>query len=174
MRELNTIQKREKLNTIYATDEKGNDGAHHEYHIVVEAEEDAAYDVRIIKFQEGPRKDINSTQGIIDSDLLETVRDRLKDFQAGPLVVGTEEAAPYDVRIIKFQEGPRKDINSTQGIIDSDLLEIVRDRLKDFQAGPFACKENEHALTHIEEALMWMNRRVEDRIERNVLGKNEK
>ena len=112
MRELNTIQKREKLNTIYATDEKGNGGANHEYHIVVEAEEDAAYDVRIIKFQEG--------------------------------------------------------------IIDSDLLEIVRDRLKDFQAGPFACKENEHALTHIEEALMWMNRRVEDRIERNVLGKNEK
>lgn len=122
MRELNTIQKREKLNTIYATDEKGNGGANHEYHIVVEAEEDAA----------------------------------------------------YDVRIIKFQDGPRKDINSTQGIIDSDLLEIVRDRLKYFQAGPFACKENEHALTHIEEALMWMNRRVEDRIERNVLGKNEK
>ena len=50
MRELNTIQKREKLNTI--TDEKGNGGANHEYHIVVEAEEDAAYDVRIIKFQE--------------------------------------------------------------------------------------------------------------------------
>ena len=56
MRELNTIQKREKLNTIYATDEKGNGGAHNEYHIVIEAEEDAAYDVRIIKFQEGPRR----------------------------------------------------------------------------------------------------------------------
>ena len=35
-------------------------------------------------------------------------------------------------------------------------------------------RENACALTHIEEALMWMNRRVEDRIERNVLGKNEK
>ena len=103
MRELNTIQKREKLNTIYATDEKGNGGAHHEYHIVVEAEEDAAYDVRIIKFQEGPRKDINSTQGIIDSDLLEIVRDRLKDFQAGPLVVEPEEKNSFTAYITKNQ-----------------------------------------------------------------------
>ena len=65
MRELNTIQKREKLNTIYATDEKGNGGANHEYHIVAEAEEDAAYDVRITKFRKGPRKiKINILEGI--------------------------------------------------------------------------------------------------------------
>ena len=30
--------------------------------------------------------------------------------------------------------------------------------------------ENACALTHIEEALMWLNRRVEDRITRGVLG----
>lgn len=101
MRELNTIQKREKLNTIYATDEKGNGGANHEYHIVAEAEEDAAYDVRMIKFQEGPIKDINSTQGIIDSDLLEILRDRLKDFQAGPLI--PEEKNSFTAYITKNQ-----------------------------------------------------------------------
>ena len=56
MRELNTIQKREKLNTIYAMDKKGNGGANHECDIVIEVEEDAPYDVRIIKFQEGPRR----------------------------------------------------------------------------------------------------------------------
>ena len=59
-------------------------------------------------------------------------------------------------------------------MIDSDLLEIVRDRLKSFQAGPFSSRENACALTHIEEALMWMNRRVEDRIEREVLGTMQK
>lgn len=75
---------------------------------------------------------------------------------------------------IKLQCGPRKDENSIHGVIDTDLLEIVRDRLKSFQAGPFTSRENACALTHIEEALMWLNRRVEDRIERNVLGKNEK
>ena len=75
---------------------------------------------------------------------------------------------------IKLQKGPRKEEGSQHGVIDSDLLEIVRDRLKSFQAGPFSSRENAVALTHIEEALMWLNRRVEDRIEREVLGFNKK
>lgn len=80
---------------------------------------------------------------------------------------------PTDWYVV-FQNGPRKDENSQHGVLDTDLLEIVRDRLKSFQAGPFSSRENACALTHIEEALMWMNRRVEDRIERNVLGTNQK
>lgn len=75
---------------------------------------------------------------------------------------------------IEFQRGPRKDPDARHGVLDTDLLEIVRDRLKAFQDGPYACRENACALTHIEEALMWMNRRVEDRIERQVLGTMEK
>lgn len=71
---------------------------------------------------------------------------------------------------IVFQNGPRDMNESTGGVLDVDLLEIVRDRLKHFQAGEFACRENACALTHIEEALMWMNKRTEDRAERNVLG----
>ena len=75
---------------------------------------------------------------------------------------------------VEFQKGPRKESGSTSGVLDVDLLEIVRDRLKAFQAGPFACRENACALAHIEEALMWMNKRVEDRSERKVLGTMEK
>lgn len=71
---------------------------------------------------------------------------------------------------IAFQKGPRAVDGSIGGVLDVDLLEIVRDRLKSFQAGEFACRENACALTHIEEALMWMNKRVEDRAERGVLG----
>lgn len=71
---------------------------------------------------------------------------------------------------IAFQKGARKDPNARHGVLDNDLLEIVRDRLRCFQSGDFACHENEMALMHIEEALMWMNRRVEDRAERQVLG----
>ena len=121
MRELSTIQKREKLNRVFATDEKGNGGANHSYLIV--------------------------------SD------------------VGLE--APKETEI-QFQNGARKLPDSVHGIRDTDLLEIVRDRLKGFQSGEFATRENALALTHIEEALMWMNKRVEDRIERNVLGTNNK
>ena len=75
---------------------------------------------------------------------------------------------------IEFQKGPRKDPNARHGVIDSDLLEIVRDRLTAFQLGNMGCIENNMALYHIEEALIWMNRRVEDRIERQVLGTMEK
>ena len=42
------------------------------------------------------------------------------------------------------------------------------------QKGAHIEEYNEKALEHIELALMYLNRRVEDRIERNVLGKNEK
>ena len=125
-RELNTIQKREKLNTVIAVDEPGNGGANHEY--------------------------------LIKADI--------------HVVPNTSEVLERMECVIKFQNGPRKDPNSEAGILDSDLLEIVRDRLKGFQAGEFATDCNAQALLHIEEALMWMNRRVEDRIERQVLGTN--
>lgn len=75
---------------------------------------------------------------------------------------------------IQFQNGARKLEGSIHGVIDTDLLEIVHHRLQCFQNGEFATKENANALLHIEEALMWMNRRVEDRIEREVLGTNNK
>jgi hypothetical protein len=84
--------------------------------------------------------------------------------------ISTQDEPSTVLAVFSFQCGPRKDPNSLHGVIDSDLLEIVRHRLQCFQAGEFATRENAIALTHVEEALMWMNRRVEDRIERNVLG----
>jgi hypothetical protein len=71
---------------------------------------------------------------------------------------------------VLFQDGPRKDDHSRPGVLDCDLLEMVRDRIKTFQEGPMGCWENLMALQNIEAALLWMNKRVEDRIERNVLG----
>lgn len=74
------------------------------------------------------------------------------------------------IETIRFQEGARKDPSATHGVTDQDLLEIVRDRLRGFQSGDMPTRETACALTHIEEALMWLNKRIEDRIERNVLG----
>ena len=120
MEKLSTIQKREKLNDIYACDEIGNGGANHKYSI-----------------------------SSVDE--------------------------PVDIyAVVQFQNGARKLPDSIYGVLDTDLLEIVRHRLQAFQKGAFATRENAIALTHIEEALLWMNKRVEDRIERNVLGTNNK
>lgn len=88
---------------------------------------------------------------------------------------GTSEATGSEpIAVIQFQKGPRSDPEARHGVLDGDLLEIVRDRLKAFQQGEFATRENACALTHIEEALMWMNKRTEDRAERSVLGTYEK
>jgi hypothetical protein len=118
MDNLSTIQKRNKLNNVFRAGEQGPGGAYHEY-AVLTAE-------------------------------------------------GTP--TPMIVAEIVFQKGPRKEPTSVCGVLDSDLLEIVRDRLRCFQQGDFASRENACALTHIEEALMWMNKRAEDRAERGVLG----
>ena len=80
----------------------------------------------------------------------------------------------FSQQTITFQKGPRLNANSVPGVLDVDLLEIVRHRLQCFQAGEFSSRENAIALTHVEEALLWMNKRVEDRAERGVLGTNSK
>ena len=87
---------------------------------------------------------------------------------------GTLEHKVTTLATIQFQNGARKEENSIHGVIDTDLLEIVRHRLQCFQEGSFNSEYNAKALEHIELALMYMNRRVEDRIERNVLGTNNK
>lgn len=81
---------------------------------------------------------------------------------------------PIELARIKFQKGARQESGSEVGVIDSDLLEIVRDRLKLFQEGEFECTENAMALVHIETAIMWLDRRVEDRIKRDVIGTHKK
>ena len=74
---------------------------------------------------------------------------------------------------VKFQKGPLGEADKN-GIFMEDLLEICRHRLKCFQAGDFACRENEMALTKIEEALHWLDHRTKYRKKRGVEGTSEK
>ena len=71
---------------------------------------------------------------------------------------------------LKFQKGARHSKDSQHGVTDQDLLEIVRDRLTCFNQGDMPSQETAIALTYVENALLWLNKRTEDRIERNVLG----
>lgn len=70
---------------------------------------------------------------------------------------------------VLFQNGPiaEKGVN---GITQEVLLAIVIDRLRSFQAGPFACRENALALTKIEEAMHWLQQRTLARMRRGVEG----
>lgn len=127
MRKLETIQTEEKLNDVYAVDQPGPGNAHHEYTIV--------------------KHDNNAGE------------DYYCDRELGTII---------------FQCGPRNEDSSIPGVIDTDLLEIVRDRLTSFQAGDYANEYNKTALKHVVLALEALNARIEDRIKRNVLGTNNK
>jgi len=75
--------------------------------------------------------------------------------------------------VIKFQNGPLKE-EGTNGFSGEALLAVVEDRLLCFQAGPYACRENAVALTKLQEALMWLQKRTRDRMARGVEGTNAK
>lgn len=85
--------------------------------------------------------------------------------------------APFEevvIAEIEFQHGARNMAGSITGVTDQDLLEIVRDRLSCFCEGDLPSRETAMARTCVEEALMWLNKRIQDRAERGVLGTNEK
>lgn len=73
---------------------------------------------------------------------------------------------------VSFQNGPIAEFG-VNGITQEALLAVVIDRLRSFQAGPFSCRENAIALTHCEDALMWLQRRTIARIKRGVEGTNQ-
>ena len=74
---------------------------------------------------------------------------------------------------IPFQRGPIQDVG-VNGVSNEAVLAIVEDRLAGFQSGEYACRENALALTKIQEAMMWLQKRTRDRVARGVEGTNQK
>lgn len=71
--------------------------------------------------------------------------------------------------VILFQNGPIPEAG-VNGVTHEVLLAIVADRLRSFQKGPYSCKANACALTHIEEAQHWRQQRTIERMRRGVEG----
>lgn len=71
---------------------------------------------------------------------------------------------------ISFQNGPINE-HGVNGVTQEVLLAVVIDRLRSFQAGPFACNENGEALAHAEQALDWLKSRTKARMARGVEGR---
>lgn len=70
---------------------------------------------------------------------------------------------------IRFQNGPIQEFG-VNGISNEVLLAIVEDRLLGFQSGQYACRENAVALTKLQEAMMWLQKRTRDSEARGVEG----
>ena len=74
---------------------------------------------------------------------------------------------------VNFQNGPIKE-SGVNGVMNEDLIAIVIDRMRGFQSGNYACRDNAIVLTKLEEALMWLRNRTNEREARGVEGTSEK
>lgn len=94
---------------------------------------------------------------------------------------GSNPSCPFTARhgepakhaTVLFQNGPIAEAG-VNGVTQEALLAIVADRLRSFQAGPYASRENALALTKIEEAMLWLHKRTLDRMRRGVEGTHAK
>lgn len=78
------------------------------------------------------------------------------------------------VGFVSFQDGPVKE-HGANGAQNEDIIEMLLDRLhslNEMEDGKYACRENSLAITKLEEALFWLRRRTENRVERGVEGTN--
>ena len=73
------------------------------------------------------------------------------EWQKGPLGTGMARQAP-------------------NGAFVETVIDIARQRIQYYQDGKFKCRENAIAITKLEEALMWLNKRTADRTDRGVEG----
>lgn len=95
------------------------------------------------------------------------------DFGSNPSLQSMAVPKVDEAIGILFQNGPipEKGVN---GVTQEALLAIVIDRLRCFQAGPYACRENALALTKCEEALHWLHHRTRARMARGVEGTHQR
>lgn len=71
--------------------------------------------------------------------------------------------------LISFQNGPIAEAG-VNGITQEALIAICIDRLRAFEAGPYACDENARALNGLEDAQRWLHLRTKARMARGVEG----
>ena len=82
-------------------------------------------------------------------------------------------------QILQFIHKESKEEGSTElatisdGTTNEEVLEVLIDRMN-FLQSKFPCRENAIVITKLEESLMWLNKRTQDRMKRNVEGKQLK
>lgn len=80
---------------------------------------------------------------------------------------------------IQFIQKEPKEVGSTEfktisdGTTNEEMLEVLINRLEYLQ-NKFPCEENANAITNLKESLMWLNKRTQDRLKRNVEGTSQK
>ncbi len=77
---------------------------------------------------------------------------------------------------IEWQSGPLgrgEDRKEPNGAFVETVIDAARQRIEFYQASKFKCRENAIAITKLEEALLWLNKRTLDREKRAVEGEHK-
>ena len=72
---------------------------------------------------------------------------------------------------IPKHEGSNEFLTLNDGTTNEEILEILIDRVSVLNK-KFPCRENSLAVTNMEQALMWLEKRTRDRLKRKVEGKH--
>lgn len=180
---------------ITALDAAGPGGANHRYQLYIPAAEVAPW-LQVAKKAYNAycaARNWKSVRG----EPLPQFDAQAEDIVAGWVCAAQAAAISYEEvcnrTLLKFQNGPIQSPSDFNGITNEALLTVIIDRMRGFQygrkpspvagehddgfdfnsRGKFACRENACALTHLEEALMWLQKRTRDRMARGVEGENE-
>ena len=92
--------------------------------------------------------------------------DQFTDFVPHNFIVADQDGK--QLADIHFQEGIIS--QGVNGVTNEDLLAMAICRLEHFQESPYKCRENAIAITKLQEALMWLEKRTQDRVKRSVEG----
>jgi hypothetical protein len=81
-----------------------------------------------------------------------------------------------DGAIISFCKGDRNnpEIQRQEGFFTETLIQVAKEYLESVNVGQLATRETSMAITKLDEALMWIQKRAEDRQRRSVQGTYQK
>lgn len=74
--------------------------------------------------------------------------------------------------VLHFQDGPIGEYG-VNGTTNEEVIQVLVDRLnslQDMDSRKYACRENALAITHLQEALHWLQARTAARTQRGVEG----
>lgn len=125
-------------------------------------------------------KEVNGEKIVIMDDLINKYPEKFNESGEMDYAWFESEIRPnafiyirHDKNSISFtlQNGPIKELgkNGCQVVDMIAISKIIIEKLNE----QYPCRENSMTITHLDEALMWQEKRTKDRVERQVEGKSE-
>lgn len=91
-------------------------------------------------------------------------------YEIPTYLVTNEGIADGDGAIISFCKGDKNNEETLrqEGFFTETLIQVAKQYLESVNKGEMATRETSMAITKLDEALMWIQKRAEDRQKRNV------